>query len=96
MKKFIIVLTLIFCFLFPLHAFAVDYEITDAEINAYLQANGEVQVVEQFTYEFDGEFNGITRLLDPKIGTSIDDLSATENGQTLSTTKENNLYKIFH
>ncbi|WP_368652511.1 DUF2207 domain-containing protein [Ornithinibacillus sp. 4-3] len=95
MKKFIIVLTLIFCFLFPLHAFAVDFEITDAEINAYLQADGEVHVVEQFTYEFDGEFNGITRTIYPKTGTSIDRLSATENGQTLSTTKEGNLYKIF-
>ncbi|MCM3741869.1 hypothetical protein M3210_16575 [Oceanobacillus luteolus] len=63
MKKYTLLLLLAFigCFLLPVHAFAVDFSIEETKIDAFLQENGMVHVTELHTYEFDGDFNGITR-----------------------------------
>ncbi|WP_158595160.1 DUF2207 domain-containing protein [Oceanobacillus piezotolerans] len=82
-------------FLTPIYVFAVDFTIEETVIDAYLQENGNVQVTEFHTYEFDGEFNGITRTLIPKKGTSITEFKASENGQHLKTDWDEGTYKIF-
>lgn len=81
-------------FLFPHVGYAVDFSITDVKIDAFLQENGQVEVTETHTYDFDSEFNGITREIVPKDGTNIHDLQAFENGKALKIEKENDLYKI--
>ncbi|WP_010677933.1 DUF2207 domain-containing protein [Bacillus timonensis] len=89
---FIFLLALLF--IFPIQGFAVDYWINDVKIDAHLQNDGTVYVTETHTYEFDGEFNGITRTVIPKKGSSIKDFSATENGEKLRVEREDDLYKI--
>ncbi|UOQ87452.1 DUF2207 domain-containing protein [Gracilibacillus salinarum] len=86
---------LVSMFALPQHVFAVDYSIENTEINAYLQENGDVQVTEQHTYQFDDEFNGITRALIPKEQTQIIDFQASENNTALTVEQEENLYKIY-
>src|SRR5699024_6155439 len=96
MKKIVILLTIIFSVvLLPLPILAVDFSIENTEINAHLQENGNVQVTEQHTYQFDDDFNGITRTLIPKEQTEILDFQASENGKSLDVEQEENLYKIY-
>src|SRR4051794_40181122 len=81
-------------FMFPHQGLAVEYSITNVKMNAYLQDNGDVKVEETHTYEFDGDFNGITREVIPKKGAAIRQFTATENSQPLKIEKEDNLYKV--
>ena len=83
-----------FLFLYPSQSLAVDYSITDVKIDAYLQENGNVDVKETHTYDFNGEFNGITREIIPKKGTSITGFKATENETDLRIEKKNDLYLV--
>lgn len=80
--------------LFPGTALAVDYSITEVNIDAYLQPDGRVEVQETHTYEFDGKFNGITRELVPKKGSKIIHLTASESGRNLEVEQKRSLYKI--
>ncbi|MEH7385012.1 DUF2207 domain-containing protein [Bacillus sp. JJ1521] len=89
-----LIFLLVFLFVFPIQGFAVDYWINDVKTDAYLQDDGTVNVTEAHTYEFDGNFNGITRTVIPKKGSSIKDFSASENGKVLRVEKEDDLYKI--
>lgn len=89
---FIILLGLL---LFPIQAFAVDYNIENTEINAFLLDDGNVEVTEVHTYQFAGKFNGISRSLIPKEGTAIEDFQATENNTDLKVEREKNLYKVY-
>ncbi|MFC4322521.1 DUF2207 domain-containing protein [Litchfieldia salsa] len=96
-KSFISVVSLCFLalfFLLPSEGFAVDFAITDVKIEAELQGNGNVLVKETHTYEFDGEFNGITREVIPKEGTSIQNFHAEENGKSLKIEQEDQLFKV--
>src|SRR5690625_98665 len=97
MKKFtpILFLSIFVLLLFPLQVFAVEFSIERTEIDAYLQENGNVQVIETHTYEFDGEFNGITRMLIAKSGTSIRDFMANERGNSLHVELDGQTYKIY-
>ncbi|MCF3944665.1 DUF2207 domain-containing protein [Oceanobacillus alkalisoli] len=81
--------------LFPLQALAVDFTINETTIDAYLLDDGNVEVTESHTYEFDGEFNGITRSLISKEGTSITDFTAREDGTSLEVELEDETYKVF-
>lgn len=81
--------------LLPIQVFAVDFSITETTIDAYLQDDGDVHVTETFTYEFDGEFQGITRTIIPKEGTSIVDVSASEAGTRLDVELEDDTYRIY-
>lgn len=84
MYKKIISIIIIAVFLYiPTQVFAVDFNITNVEINAFLQADGDVLVEEQHTYKFSGEFGGIIRELIPKKGTKIVQLEAFEGNETL-------------
>lgn len=77
-------------------AFAdVEYTIKDVQINAYLKGNGDVEVKERFTYYFEDDFNGITRTIIPKKGTSIKDFVASEDGKSLNVETDDNVYKIY-
>ncbi|TSB47596.1 DUF2207 domain-containing protein [Alkalicoccobacillus porphyridii] len=78
----------------PSKAFAIDFTISGSTIDAYLSPNGDVEVVESHIYDFDDDFNGLTRTLYPKQGTNIVDVQATENGQELEVEQEGDLYKI--
>lgn len=93
-KGKIIITFFIMLFLFPNVGLAVDFSITGVKIDAYLQDDGQVKVVENHTYSFDGEFNGITREIVSKAGTSISQFEAMENGKKLRTEREDDLYKI--
>ncbi len=73
----------------------MDFSITNTEINAYLQENGDVQVQEQHTYRFEGDFNGITRSIIPKEQTKIEGFQAFENGKPLEVELEENVYKVY-
>ncbi|WP_208589266.1 DUF2207 domain-containing protein [Gracilibacillus suaedae] len=96
MKKNLILLAFVFSiFLLPQQVFAVDFSITNTEINAYLQEDGDVQVKEQHTYQFDSDFDGITRTLIPKEQTEINDFQAFENNKSLDVEQDENLYKIY-
>ncbi|MFJ5759222.1 DUF2207 domain-containing protein [Neobacillus sp. NPDC093182] len=95
LKKWFTCLTLLALLLvFPHQSLAVEFSITDVKIDAALQNNGNVEVEETHTYEFEGEFGGITREVVPKKGASISQFTATENGKNLRIEKEDNLYKV--
>nr|WP_251047922.1 DUF2207 domain-containing protein [Planococcus sp. ISL-109] len=79
----------------PTQAFAVDFDITEVRIDAQLNEDGTADVTEQFTYQFDSDFEGITRSLIPKEGTSIEGFAAAENGNALEVEMEDGLYKIY-
>ncbi|MUV38559.1 hypothetical protein JNUCC1_02413 [Lentibacillus sp. JNUCC-1] len=95
MKKLSLIILVLMGFLvFPLQVYAVDFDIEQTDIHAYLLENRNVDVEETHTYAFDGEFNGITRTLIAKEGTQITDVQATENGKPLKVEQDDNLYKI--
>jgi len=78
-------LFILFLFLLiPTQAFAVDYDITDVEINAHLKEDGSVSVEETHTYSFSGEFGGIIRTMIPKTNTEITELKAFEGTSPLT------------
>ncbi|WP_033543323.1 DUF2207 domain-containing protein [Planococcus sp. CAU13] len=81
--------------LLPVHVYAVDFEISEVQIEAQLKTDGSADVTEQFMYEFEDDFEGITRGLIAKKGTSIRNFSASENGKELKIEMEEGLYKIY-
>lgn len=97
MKRFIAIFFFVCLLLitFPLSALAVDYSITNVEIKAYLQENGDVQVEEIHTYDFDSAFNGITREIIPKKGAEITGFMAKEGENPLRVEQEKHVYKIY-
>lgn len=81
--------------LFPIQALAVDYSISGVTIDAQVNADGTVEVVENHTYDFEDDFNGITREIAPKEGTSIQNFTSYENGSELEVERDGDLYKVF-
>lgn len=61
MKKLIFFLTLLFSLTIPIAVSADNkyYSIDNLLINAEIQSNGDVLVNDEFTYTFNGDFNGI-------------------------------------
>lgn len=61
MKKIIFILTTFFILFIPINtsASSKSYNINDLSINAVIKDNGDVIVNDIFTYEFNGDFNGI-------------------------------------
>ncbi|HSP23425.1 MAG TPA: DUF2207 domain-containing protein, partial [Planococcus sp. (in: firmicutes)] len=97
MKRKIIpyVLAFILVGLIPAQVYAVDFDITEVRIDAQLNEDGTADVTEQFTYEFEDDFNGITRGLIAKEGTAIENFSAAENGNALKVELEDGVYQIY-
>ncbi|NWO14691.1 DUF2207 domain-containing protein [Virgibacillus sp.] len=86
---------ILFLCLIPSTVFAVDFSINQSRVDAYLQKDGDVHVNEQHTYQFDGEFNGMTRTLIPSKDASIHNVTATEAEKDLKVKQEENVYKIY-
>lgn len=97
MKRKIIpyVLAFILVGLIPAQVYAVDFDITEVRIDAQLNRDGTADVTELFTYEFEDDFNGITRGLIAKEGTAIENFSAVENGKALKVELEDGVYQIY-
>ncbi|MGO1059542.1 DUF2207 domain-containing protein [Planococcus sp. FY231025] len=87
-------LALVLVILVPTQVYAIDFEILEVRIDAQLVADGTADVTEQFTYEFDDDFNGITRSLIAKDGTAIENFTASENGKPLRVEMEDGIYQI--
>lgn len=83
-----------FLLLVPAEVFAVDFGINNADIQAELDREGNAFVTERYTYEFDGDFNGITRQIKPKAGTAVTGFSASEGAKKLEVEQYVDLYKI--
>ncbi|ANU13126.1 putative membrane protein [Planococcus halocryophilus Or1] len=95
-KKSTIALWVLLIFaLFPIQALAVEYSISNVTIEAQVNADGTVDVTENHTYRFEGEFNGITREIIPKGGTLVQQFSATEGNRKLKVEHQENVYKVF-
>ena len=95
-KKPMMILFMLLVFaLFPVQVLAVEYSISEVAIHAQVNADGTVDVRESHTYEFEGDFNGITREIVPKDGTSIQKFSGFENGKELDVERDGHLYKVF-
>ncbi|WP_054708740.1 DUF2207 domain-containing protein [Bacillus sp. JCM 19041] len=92
--SFIICTTLIL-FFFPQPAFAADFTIEQVRIDAYFHEDGTVEVEESHTYDFEGDFNGISRSLIAQENSEIVDFEASENGNQLNVEQEDNLYKVY-
>lgn len=98
MKKPFLMLTIVLLasmFIFTGKAFAIDFTIEKSTIDAKLLDNGDVEVVETHLYDFDDDFEGLTRTLYSKEGTDIVDFQATENDQPLEVEREDAMYKIY-
>ncbi|KGM46002.1 DUF2207 domain-containing protein [Neobacillus niacini] len=93
-RLFTSLLVLALLFIFPHQGLAVEFSITNVKMDAYLQTSGDVKVEETHTYEFEGEFNGITREVVPKEGAVIRQFTAAENGHSLRVEKEDDFYKV--
>lgn len=92
MLAFFSVFTLLL--LMPAEVFAVDFDINKAAIQAKLDRDGNAFVTERYIYEFDGDFNGITRQINPKAGTAITGFSASEGSKKMNVEQYRDLYKI--
>ncbi len=92
---FLYTLVFVLALLLPAHVYAIDFEIQEVQIEALLNEDGTANVTEQFTYSFEDDFNGITRSLIAKTGTSIKNFAATENGQALKVEEADGLYQIY-
>lgn len=94
MKWKLLLVALLAFLVLPTTAGAVDFSISDVKINAQLEPDGTVQVKEQHTYDFDSEFNGIIREIQPKQGASIEDFTASEKGKALEIEKRDAEYRV--
>lgn len=91
--SFMLLIVLLFM---PIHSvLAVDFDVSHVQIDAYLTEDGDANVVEKHTYHFDSDFNGVTREIYPKKGSSIVDFEAYENDNSLRVEQEENLYKVY-
>lgn len=85
---------LIFIICTPIKILAAEYTIENMQIDAFLQSNGDVLVTEEFTYQFNGSFNGMIRTLFAKEGTAITDVKATEDNTALNIERDDRDYLI--
>lgn len=88
-------LAFVLVFFIPAQVHAIDFDITEVRIDVELNANGTADVTELFTYEFEDDFNGITRSLISKRGTGIENFSAAENGNSLRVETEDGVHRIY-
>ncbi|MBF0705414.1 DUF2207 domain-containing protein [Alkalihalobacillus hwajinpoensis] len=95
MKKVLFLGFFLFILLIPVNVWAVEFSIEATDITAQLHEDGRVDVKESHTYEFDGDFNGITRRLISKEKTTIKNFQATENGKELKVEKDGDVYKVY-
>ncbi|WJY27268.1 DUF2207 domain-containing protein [Sporosarcina trichiuri] len=87
-------LVLVLFMMLPAAVSAKSFDIEGFDIDAQLEENGQVHVTEELTYRFSGSFNGITRAIYPKKGSTIKGLEASENGTELTVEGGAGDYKI--
>ncbi|TFE00175.1 DUF2207 domain-containing protein [Jeotgalibacillus sp. R-1-5s-1] len=81
-------------FIQPLPTKAATVWIEESLIEAYAAENGNVEVRETHTYEFEGSFSEITRTLPVRDGKTIENVRAAENGYELNVVKDGDTYAI--
>lgn len=104
MKKLTYTLILLFLFTIPITVSAdtKNYSIDKLLINAEIQSNGDVLVNDEFTYTFNGDFNGIylNLNLNGSNGYSINNVIVEDNNGTYDlkekNDKSNNSYEIIN
>ncbi|WP_195430808.1 DUF2207 domain-containing protein [Clostridium sp. D46t1_190503_E9] len=104
MKKLIFFLTLLFSLTIPITVFAdsKNYSIDKLLINAEIQNNGDVLVNDEFTYTFNGDFNGIylNLNLNGSNGYSINNVTLEDSTGSYNlenkNDKSNNSYEIIN
>ncbi|WP_411167705.1 DUF2207 domain-containing protein [Clostridium sp. MB05] len=104
MKKLIFFLTLLFSLTIPVIVYADNkyYSIDNLLVNAEIQSNGDILVNDEFTYTFNGDFNGIylNLNLNGSKGYSIYNVTIEDNDglYTLENKddKSNNSYEIIN
>ncbi|WP_291653839.1 DUF2207 domain-containing protein [Clostridium sp.] len=104
MKKLIFFLTLLFSLTIPITVFADNkyYSIDKLLINAEIQNNGDVLVNDEFTYSFNGDFNGIylNLNLNESNGYSINNVTIEDSTGIYNlenkSDKSNNSYEIIN
>lgn len=79
----------------PLDGLAVTFTIPEAKIEAYVQADGNVEVTESYLYEFQGDFNGLNRTMYVNGEQMIEDFAAFEDGKPLPFEMMKNGYRMF-
>ena len=104
MKKLIFFLSLLFSLTIPISVSADNkyYSIDKLHINAEIQNNGDVLVNDEFTYSFNGDFNGIYLNLNLNgsngysiNNVAIEDSTGSHNLENKSD-KSNNSYEIIN
>ncbi|WP_158599060.1 DUF2207 domain-containing protein [Planococcus salinus] len=85
----------IFLLLAPTTVLAVEYTIPEVTIDAQLTEDGTVEVVEQHTYEFEDDFEGLLREIGTKPDTSVEQFEAFENNRELEVEQEDDLFRIY-
>lgn len=105
-NKALAILTLSFiCFFVistPLNALAAskEYYISNINIEAKVDENGDMKVQEIYNYNFQGDFNGIKRNIKTKGSDGVEDVSVSiisnnsENGINESKSEDNNTFQI--
>lgn len=103
MKRIQLALLSVFCFLmmgFSTARADGSYKITDYDVNVNVLDNGNAEVTQKVTYDFDGDFHGVYYRQDMKGIKRILDVSAkvTQNGRTTelpySSTGADNTYDV--
>ena len=104
MKKIIFFFTLLFSLMIPINVSADNkyYSIDKLLINAEIQNNGDILVNDEFTYTFNGDFNGIylNLNLNGSSGYSINNVTIEDNNGSYNLEnkddKSNNSYEIIN
>lgn len=81
--RWLVLLFSIVLLVLPFAAEARDrrYEYRDLTIDAWIQPDGSVRVVENRTVQFEGTFHGMFQWIDISRGIGVEDVSVEENGQ---------------
>lgn len=104
LKKLLTLVILLLILMIPFRVKAEDksYDINKLLINAEILQNGDVEIHEEFTYNFHGNFNGIYRNLSKNAtsGYTIENIALRDKNNKMtnlvpSQGEENNTYKIF-
>lgn len=106
MKKLLFIICFIFSSFFSntnVNAADKDYSIDKLNLNAEITQNGDVNVIEEITYNFQGNYNGIYRnlLMNGTSGYTITNVSVKDKNNNIvnlpsTNNEENNSYEIIN
>lgn len=100
MKKLTYTLILLFLFTIPITVSAdtKNYSIDRLFINAEIQSNGDIIVNDEFSYTFNGDFNGIylNLNLNGSSGYSINNVTVEDKNGTYALKEKNDESNKYH